>query len=862
MIHLVTKKDKRLLYYIIANIVLVSMMIAHTLVYIDALRNNSYNEEKTKFGNSVNVVNHQATFYLENSKRIVSDWTKLVKLNDWTADEIISNLGNQNSDDRIMITVLYADDLEGVAPASADAPTESRTAKGLEDANYSGNYSLATELKSFRETAKSGDVYITSNFTNVVSGEQCISFVSIISINNGDGTHSDAFLMRVEPISMLSENWYFSTSYENAQICMINSFGEYIYRSPMFKNSNFYEFLISYNDLTYPEADKIKEKINSSNDVGDITMKNATGDETIYAYSSKSYNDWVIIGAIKASDLNYTQVQWELLVSPLFTFAAILAINIIYFSSFNRKLKASLKEVKKANSAKTQFLSSMSHDIRTPMNAIVGLTTIAEKNIDDKARVENCLGKISLASNHLLTLINDILDISQVESGKFTLNPITFSLTDSAEDLVNIIYPQAEGKKLRCCVHLINVTHEYLTADKLRLNQIWLNILSNAVKYTPSGGRIDIYFEEFAVPDNTEKIGLKFVVKDTGCGMSEEFLKNIFEPFAREKDSRIDKIQGSGLGMAITKQIVTLLGGTVDVKSKEGEGSTFTVQLMLDTPEEQKINYSLKNRNILLIGDEDILCETEKFINELGGQVITAANAERATDAMEAFRNNVGDIDIIIIDRIMADTACLDTAKKLKQTFGDKCPTMIISAFDRSDIESTAREIGVSDFIKRPIFRTVLVDKLSQWLDNDNEIAKDENKEQEFEFDGIRLLIAEDNDINWEIISDLLEMHGISADRAINGRECVNMLQMADDDKYLMILMDIQMPVMNGFEATEEIRSMQNKKKAEIPIIAMTANAFAKDVSDCLEAGMNAHIAKPVNLKLLMAEIRKYMGRK
>lgn len=856
------KKDKRLLYYIVANILLVSMMVSHTVVYINALRNKSYNEEKTKFVNSVNVINHQATFYLDNSKRIVSDWTKLVRLNDWTADEVIENIGKQNSDSRIMVTVLYADDLEGIAPSDSDSSTGAKTSKGFEDANYSGNYNLAAELKAFRKSAKADDVYITSNFTNVISGEQCISFVSVISVKNTDGTHSDAFLMRVEPISLLSENWYFSTTYENAQICLINSFGEYIYRSPMFKNSNFYEFLISYNDITYPQAEKIKNTVNNSVNVGDITMKNATGDNTIYAYSSNGYNDWVIIGAIEINELNYTQVQWELLISPLFTFIAILIINIIYFSSFNRKLKASLKELKKANSAKTQFLSSMSHDIRTPMNAIVGLTTIAEKNIDDKARVENCLTKISLASNHLLTLINDILDISQVESGKFTLNPVTFSIADSAEELVNIIYPQAEEKKLNCCIHLLNITHEFITADKLRLNQIWLNILSNAVKYTPAGGRVDIYLEENEFPDETEKIELTFTVKDTGCGMSEEFLNIIFEPFAREKDSRIDKIQGSGLGMAITKQIVDLLGGIITVKSRENEGSTFTVKLKLDAPKEQKTEYSLNGKSILLIGDEDVLSETGKCATELGGQIITAADKEHAIKAINAFRNNVGNIDLIIIDRIMADTSCLDTAKALKEAFGDDCPIMLISAFDRSDIEGTAKSIGVSDFINRPIFRTKLVEKLSQWLDADGKIIDNSDEDNGCEFAGINLLVAEDNDINWEIISDLLEMHGISADRAVNGRECVNIIDTAPEDKYFMILMDIQMPILNGLEATKEIRGMQNSKKAEIPIIAMTANAFAKDVTDCLEAGMNAHIAKPVNLKLLMAEIRKYMGRK
>lgn len=314
--------------------------------------------------------------------------------------------------------------------------------------------------------------------------------------------------------------------------------------------------------------------------------------------------------------------------------------------------------------------------------------------------------------------------------------------------------------------------------------------------------------------------------------------------------------------MAITKQIVDLLGGTIDVRSKEGEGSVFSVRVILDAPEKQKIDYRLDGRCIALIGGENALTETEKFINELGGQVLTATNGEQAVKAIEAFRNNVDKVDLVIIDRIMADMTCLDTAELLMKNLGDSCPTMIISAFDHSDIESEAKNIGVSDFISRPIFRTVLVEKLRYWLDNQAENTVSDNSGVECEFSGIRLLVAEDNDINWEIISELLEMHGISADRAVNGRDCVNMLGMASEDKYFMILMDIQMPVLNGLEATKEIRQMDNKKKAEIPIIAMTANAFAKDVNDCLDAGMNTHISKPINLNLLMEEIKKYMGRK
>ena len=843
------KKNQKLLIYIVVNIVLVAMMIAHTAFFIYDLRTDSLESEQKKFENSVDVINHQVSFYIENSSRTVKEWANLCRQNEWTTEEIAENLGRINSDDRIMIMALSADDLTGTASGK----------DGSEEADMLGIYSLSRELSSFRSTAKPGDVYTTSSFTNIMTGEQCISFVTMVDAYTQHGSTEPVFLMRLEPLGVLQENWFFSSNYPDVQISIINSFGDYILRAPMLKNNNFYEFLRSYNDISYPEAQQLMETINS-NAMGNFTFVNSMGEKTLCGYSSHGFNNWVVLGTLPMSDLNYTEIQWSLLISPLFTFVAILAINIVFFQSMNRRLRNSLEKLETANSAKTRFLSSMSHDIRTPMNAIVGLTTIAEENIGDESKVRNCLNKITLASGHLLTLINDILDISQVESGRFTINPVQFSLADSAKDLINIMYPQAEEKKLECNVHLVNITQEYLLADKLRLNQIWLNILSNAVKYTPPLGKIDITLEEEAIPDDPSSIMLYFSAKDTGPGMSQEFISTIFEPFSREKDSRIDKIQGSGLGMAITKQIVDLLGGNITIHSEVGKGSEFRVTLRLKRGHSVRYDRLPEGTSVLLVGSGEFCANTGRFINELGG----GTEFVHAENVPEFIRDYTGNgFTAVIIDREMADVGCVETARMLHSAIGEKCRKIVISAFDWTDIESEARSAGVSDFMDRPVFKTILMDKFSEWSKGDIGRTREGSEPiSAEELVGLNILVAEDNDINWEIICNLLESHGMTAERAENGSECVRMMESSEPGKYSLIFMDIQMPVMNGLEAARRIRALPDGGRAATPIIAMTANAFAEDVSDCLKAGMDAHIAKPVNLKIMLSEIRKYAGKR
>ena len=606
----------------------------------------------------------------------------------------------------------------------------------------------------------------------------------------------------------------------------------------------------TYNDLTYPQAEAVKEKINSDPLPGKLICLNSQGNKTICAYSSKTYNGWFLVGSIEVSALSQASVQWSLLLVTTLAFALLIAVNSVYFLLLNKRLRESLAAVEHANAAKTRFLSTMSHDIRTPMNAILGMATIAQSNLDNREKVEECLRKLLLAGKHLLTLINDVLDISKVESGKFTLSPTTFSLAEEVENLINIIYPQACRKDIRLDVRLQNVLHEELFADKLRLNQIFINILSNAVKYTPSGGSVQVLLREEAL-DEENRLRLIYRVQDTGIGMSQEYIKTLYEPFTREKDGRIDKIEGSGLGMAIAGQMVSLMGGTIDVQSEQGVGTTFTVRIELPF-EEEKTPPVLRAKRVLAMGSPDMRMYLSEELHALGVQTVFADTSEDAAAILSR-----EDINAVIIEHQMPEWNAPNLADALRKACGGMLPPVVISAYDAMEVETAAQKAGVRAFLPKPVFRSRLLrmfDRLER---------KDAEKEAEAQEDaqsgaGMHLLVAEDNDLNWEILQALLDMRGATAERAVNGRECVERIREAKDDEYNLIFMDIQMPVMNGYEAACAIRQLDDVKKANIPIVAMTADAFAEDVAACRMAGMNGHIAKPVEPKILTAALKQY----
>jgi signal transduction histidine kinase/CheY-like chemotaxis protein len=563
----------------------------------------------------------------------------------------------------------------------------------------------------------------------------------------------------------------------------------------------------------------------------------------------------VLLSTAPVSDLKANTVDWLLIGVVTAGLLLLLVTDFVFMHSANRKLRVMAREAESASKAKTDFLSTMSHDIRTPMNAIIGLTTIAEKNLDDREIVGENLRKITLASNHLLTLINDILDISKVESGKLSLSPLTFSIVETAENLVNMSQPMIKEKNIQFSFRINRMEKEYLYADQLRLNQIYINILSNAIKYTEPGGRVSVDLRE----EESEKedcVKLVYVVSDTGIGMSPEFMEKMFEPFSRQTDSRVNSIQGTGLGLAITKQMVELMDGTIECRSEVGKGTTFTITLDIPIAERQPEEMRFENVDALIADDDPILLDTAAdTLESLGIKAERAHNGAEALEMIRRRHEDGKDYDVVILDWKMPDMDGIEATRRIRAEVDAPIPVLLTSAYDWSDIEDEAKGAGANGFIGKPLFRSRLYEKINELFGT--EVRATEPEDNYSDLAGMNILVAEDNDINWEIISAMLGMFGITSERAENGRICVEKMKAAEEGSYALIFMDIQMPEMNGLDATRNIRKLENKWAATIPIIAMTADAFSENVAECMAAGMNGHIAKPVDMKLVIKEIRR-----
>ncbi len=442
-----------------------------------------------------------------------------------------------------------------------------------------------------------------------------------------------------------------------------------------------------------------------------------------------------------------------------------------------------------------------------------------------------------------------------MESGKLKLSPLTFSIVETVENLVNISQPMIKEKNIEFSFHVNHMEKEYLYTDQLRRNQIYINILSNAIKYTEPGGRVNVEMreEQSAEPGS---VRLVYTVADTGIGMSPEFMANMYQPFSRQIDSRVNSIQGTGLGLAITKQMVELLGGTIDCQSEQGKGTTFTVVLDIPAADRQREDMQLEPIDVLIVDDDETMLEiASDTLTSLGATAEQARSGLEALGMIEHRHLSGRDYNVIIVDWKMPDIDGLETVRRIRSELGSKVPVLLISAYDWADIEDKAKEAGANGFVSKPLFRSTLYDKINDLIGNESRSIEPEDDYSDLE--GLHILIAEDNDINWEIISAMLAMFGITCDRAENGRICVDRMREAEKGSYELIFMDIQMPEMNGLDATRAIRKLEDPWASSIPIVAMTADAFSENVTECLNAGMNGHIAKPVDIKLVIKEIRR-----
>ncbi len=526
-------------------------------------------------------------------------------------------------------------------------------------------------------------------------------------------------------------------------------------------------------------------------------------------------------------------------------------------------LEERLVKAENAERAKSMFLSNMSHDIRTPMNAIIGYTTLAAANVEDTPKVKDYLSKILSSGNHLLSLINDILDMSRIESGRVDIEETECSLPDILHDLRNILLNQMHSKKLNFYIDTIDVIDEDIYCDKLHLNQVLLNLLSNAVKFTPEGGSVSLIIKQLhGAPEGYASYEIK--VKDTGIGMDPEFVKHVFEPFEREATSTVSGIQGTGLGMAIAKNIIDMMGGTIQVNSEQGKGTEYILNLEFRLQSERKqveVIKELMGTRALVVDDDYTICDSvTKMLVQLGLRADWTMSGKEAVLHAKQAKELADDFKAYIIDLYLPDIGGLEVVRQIRSEVGDDIPIIILTAYDWTVVEHEAREAGVTAFCNKPIFLSTLRDTLISAVCEDTECSDQNMIPAAAEgLKGKKLLLVEDNELNREIAMEILAESGFAVDCACDGTEAVEKMKNAKKGDVDLILMDVQMPVMNGYDATKAIRAMDDPDIANIPIIAMTANAFDEDKRNALASGMNDHIAKPLDMTKLFDVLQKYL---
>ena len=572
-------------------------------------------------------------------------------------------------------------------------------------------------------------------------------------------------------------------------------------------------------------------------------------------YCPLGLNDWTVVNIVakdvvtqKTDALVYELT--ELCIVSVAVFLLLAAIVVILFNqSQNRK---------RADKAKSAFLANMSHDIRTPMNAIVGMTAIAFKHLDDPVQMQKCLKKIESSSQYLLRLINDVLDMSKIESGKITLHTEYVRLPEVISRVITIVQPSFKSKKQKFSIQLHHVEHEHIYTDSLRLSQVFINILSNASKFTPEGGKITFNIEELQ-QNSPESANYRFSFSDTGIGMSPEFVKDIFSSFSREQDSRKNGIEGTGLGMAISKRIVDAMHGTILVKSHQGKGTVFTVELkfQLDRNEPDPVPFPVL-RVLIVTDDRNRRDYTSGILNSLGMNTECADTTEGAAVKLKETKNSNKAYDLLIMDARSIGTDMTQYVEEIRTVIGLDIPVLFICAYDCDEIDPKVFAYRLNAFVREPLFRSNIYNKLRPLIDQDSSTEGTDSGNKEFDFTDLRFLLVEDNELNREIAAMLLSDTGALVEMACNGEEGLHRFEEAPAGYYALILMDIQMPVMDGYTATRKIRRLKRPDASTIPIIAMTANAFAEDVAACMEAGMNAHLSKPLDMQIVQETIQSF----
>ncbi len=547
----------------------------------------------------------------------------------------------------------------------------------------------------------------------------------------------------------------------------------------------------------------------------------------------------------------------------LLVFAGYYRLTRKQMYELNKAYQSAEKErhtAERASRAKSEFLSNMSHDIRTPMNGIMGMTMVAMNSLDDAVRIRLCLKRISVSSRHLLGLINDMLDMAKIENGGFSLNMEPLSLREVMHNIMTVIQPQVQEKNQKFNIYVQNIQYENVCTDRVRLSQILLNIIGNCVKFTPKDGMIQVFLSEELSPRGNAYTRSCLHIKDNGVGMTQEFQEKIFEAFTREDNERVEKNEGAGMGMAITKYIVDAMGGMIRVQSEPGAGSDFYITIDMEKVPQQDQELLLPQRDVLVIDDDEMSCQAaESTLRSIGLRAECMQDMEAALKRLEECRSS-GESPIVLIDWDIQGQDGIQEVSKIRGRFGKQLTLILLSDGDWDELEEKAVQAGVDGFVAKPLFRSGLYYGLRTFAETKPQELEN-TQEDDMDFTGRRILFAEDNDLNWEIGEAMLSELGLELDRAENGKICLEKFEQSDAGWYDLILMDLRMPVMTGYEAAAAIRALTRDDAAEIPIIAVSADAFEDDRKKSAACGMNAHTVKPYDLMELIQLMNQHMHR-
>lgn len=692
----------------------------------------------------------------------------------------------------------------------------------------------------------------------------------------GDGNTSIALVAGM-PSQYLSDRLETNIQGSIMEYSIIRKDGSYVLNNHAVEENNYFERVERlYETCNGKEPAQYAEELRDALEAGrDYTSEVMISGESWNVYCTGLPNsEWYLLLKISHNTLNETinllQKKWTyvsigggslIICALLFVFLGYYRLNKIHMLALEEARKTAeqaMQSAERSNRVKSEFLSNMSHDIRTPMNGIMGMTSVAISSLDNPARVRSCLKKIHISSRHLLGLINDMLDMSKIETGNLTLNMEPLCIRDIMQNIETIIQPLVQEKKQHFNIYLHDIYHENVCSDRIRLSQILLNILGNAVKFTPEGGNIEAALYEEASPMGNEYIRSHLHIRDNGIGMSREFQDKIFDAFAREDNARVDKTAGAGMGLTITKHIVDAMGGTITVESEQGKGSHFHIAIDMEKTAHQEKILQLPNRNVLVIDDDQTAGNLAvSSLESIGLKAETAADLQQAFRMIEDHRNKNENYHIVLLDWDIQEQDWINAAEELSCRLGQELPIVIITDGEWDELEIKTEKTNIGGFISKPLFRSALFYGLRRFTE---EAPQQEQKEEvDIGLKGKRILIAEDNELNWEIANAMLCEFGSEVEWAENGQICVELFDRSALGWYDAILMDLRMPVMTGFEAAAAIRKLEREDAQTIPIIAVSADAFTDDIQKCLDCGMNAHTAKPIEPQKILSLLGQYL---